>query len=89
MQDVGRRERSELRAAKPLVGNLPAGGDHPPPIRRWMPVVLALKVPRAGGFPKAPAPPPPAFIPLAKRFSAPAHSTREGQIVCGGSAGHS
>jgi hypothetical protein len=39
--------------------------------RRWMPDVLTPKVPRAGGFPKAPAPTPPVCIPFASAFQRP------------------
>jgi hypothetical protein len=47
-----RRSRSPNNA----VSNFPAGGDPPPPNRRWMSDVLTPKAPRAGGFPKVPAP---------------------------------
>jgi hypothetical protein len=71
---LGRRERSELRAAKPLAqqrGQQFASrgrGNPPPPIRRWMPdarCVLTPKVPHAGGSPdspKVPAPTPPCAV---------------------------
>ena len=76
---LGRRERSELRAAKPLAqqrGQQLAGrGDPPPPNRRWMSDVLTPKVPRAGGFREVPAPTPPCVFRSPALFSARSRHT--------------
>jgi hypothetical protein len=60
---LGRRERSELRAAKPLAQHravsgqqLASSGNPPPPNRRCIPHVPTPKTPRAGGFPEVTAP---------------------------------
>jgi hypothetical protein len=53
-------------------------GNPPPPNRRWMSDVLTPKAPRAGGFPKAPAPTPPRVYSVRRCFSAPGCSQHTG-----------
>jgi hypothetical protein len=62
---AGERER-ERGNGKPPAANFAAGCQ--------MPAVLTPKVPRAGGFPKAPAPTPPCVFRSPALFSAIAHS---------------
>jgi hypothetical protein len=63
------------------VSNSPAGGDPPPPNSRWMSDVLTPKVPRAGGFPKVPAPTPPCVFRSPALFSAHSQHTRRPDSV--------
>jgi hypothetical protein len=78
-----------VSAARPATrsANFQQGENPRPPNSRWVPDVLTPKAPRAGGFPKVPAPTPRVYS-VRRGFSAPAHSTRGGEIVCGVSAGH-
>ena len=83
-----RRSRSPNNA---VISNLPAGGKPPlPPNRRWMSDVLTPKVPRPCRRLPSRRPPhrPGCVYSVRRHFSAPAHSTRRGQMDCGGSAGH-
>ena len=74
-----RRSRSPNNA----VSNLPAGGYPPPPNRRWMSDVLTPKVPRAGGFPKVPAPTSPCVFRSPALFSARSrHTQRPDRVWC-------
>jgi hypothetical protein len=68
----GRRERE--RSGQQFTSR----GYPPPPNRRWVLVldVLTPKAPRAGGFPKAPAPAPLVCIRLPTLFSARSQHTR-------------
>ena len=82
-------ERSELRAAKPLAQQrgqqFASRGNLPPPIRHWMPDVPTpkAKVPRAGGFPKAPTPTPPCVFCSPTLFSACSqHTQRPDRVRC-------
>jgi hypothetical protein len=101
---TGRRERSELRAAKPHAkqhsqhltsyqqaagGIMPpgpaAGGISPAPRRQIATGCADVLTPNSqsppcGWFPEGPRTDPRVYS-VRQRFSAPAHSTREGQIV--------